>query len=184
MTCATGFCNAIRVLILRREPSPLPVAEPTGFTTVALPALACKIAPICLIPDSRRLPGQSGDSFRVPGARPTGGSGMAAARESGRCGTGGPVVSGHRTNLPEASTSGSTAHPSRTEKDRCDASAALGRVSGSSSGRVRLQPSVHGARRCVGASSSCAPSAWLERPHNRNKRERRRLGRGRQDEAV
>ena len=50
MTCATGFCNAIRVLILRREPSPLPVAEPTGFTTVALTALACKIAPICLIP--------------------------------------------------------------------------------------------------------------------------------------
>ena len=36
MTCATGFCNAIRVLILPREPSPLPVAEPTGFTTVAL----------------------------------------------------------------------------------------------------------------------------------------------------
>ena len=50
MTCATGFCNAIRVLILRREPSPLPVAKPTGFTTVALTALACKIAPICLIP--------------------------------------------------------------------------------------------------------------------------------------
>ena len=50
MTCATGLCNAIRVLILRREPSPLPVAKPTGFTMVALTALACKIAPICLIP--------------------------------------------------------------------------------------------------------------------------------------
>ena len=49
-TCATGFYNAIRVLILRREPYPLPVAKPTGFTTVALTALACKIAPICLIP--------------------------------------------------------------------------------------------------------------------------------------
>ena len=35
MTYATGFCNAISVLILRREPSPLPVAKPTGFTTVA-----------------------------------------------------------------------------------------------------------------------------------------------------
>ena len=31
----TGFCNAISVLILRRETSPLPVAKPTGFTTVA-----------------------------------------------------------------------------------------------------------------------------------------------------
>ena len=50
LTNATGFCNAISVLILRREPSPLPVAKPTGFTTVALTALACKIAPICLIP--------------------------------------------------------------------------------------------------------------------------------------
>ena len=49
-TCATGFFNAIRVLILRREPFPLPVAKPTGFTTLALTALACKIAPICLIP--------------------------------------------------------------------------------------------------------------------------------------
>ena len=35
MTYATGFCNAISVLILRREPSPLPVAKPTGFTTDA-----------------------------------------------------------------------------------------------------------------------------------------------------
>ena len=50
MTCATGFYNAIRVVSLRREPSPLPVAEPTGFTTAALTALACKIAPICLTP--------------------------------------------------------------------------------------------------------------------------------------
>ena len=55
MTCATGFCNAIRVLILRGEPSPLPVAEPTGFTTVALTALACKIAPLCLIPYARQF---------------------------------------------------------------------------------------------------------------------------------
>ena len=37
MTCATGFCNAISVQILRREPSPLPVAKPTGFTPVAPP---------------------------------------------------------------------------------------------------------------------------------------------------
>ena len=29
MTCATGFCNAISILILRREPSPLPVASGT-----------------------------------------------------------------------------------------------------------------------------------------------------------
>ena len=36
-TCATGFFNAIRVLILRREPSPLPDAIPTGFTTDADP---------------------------------------------------------------------------------------------------------------------------------------------------
>ena len=33
MTCATGFCNAIRVLILRREASPLPVAKPTVSVT-------------------------------------------------------------------------------------------------------------------------------------------------------
>ena len=60
-TCATGFYNAIRVLIPRREPYPLPVAKPTGFTTVALTALACKIAPICLIP---YLGNSSSSSYR------------------------------------------------------------------------------------------------------------------------
>ena len=36
--------------VLASDRSKLPVAEPTGFTMVVLTALACKIAPICLIP--------------------------------------------------------------------------------------------------------------------------------------